>query len=72
MRNVVLSPPKFGFIVATRAALAFGVGLLVSRTLAEERRRALGATLLALGALTTIPAARFLRQGRRLSISRLR
>ena len=72
MRNVVLSPPKFGFIVATRAALAFGVGLLVSRKLREERRRALGTTLLALGALTTIPAARFLRQGRRLSISRLR
>ena len=56
MKNVVLSLPTFAFIVTTRAALAAGVGLLLSSKLPESRRRAAGATLVALGAVTTIPA----------------
>jgi hypothetical protein len=58
MRNLALSLPTFGFIVGTRAALAFGVALLVSDRIPASRRRALGYALLAIGAATTVPAAR--------------
>ena len=57
MKHVVLNLPTLGFVVATRAALGVGIGLLVSERLPEERRRAIGATLVAIGAATTIPAA---------------
>jgi len=57
MKHVVLNLPTFGFVVATRAALGVGIGLLVSERLPVERRRAIGASLVALGAATTIPAA---------------
>ena len=62
MNRIVLSTPQLGFVVATRAALAFGIGLLVSSRLDRDRRRALGGMLVALGALTTIPAVRFIRR----------
>jgi len=55
--RLVLTPPLLGFIVGTRAALAFGVGLLVADRIPEDRRRALGLMLIAIGAATTIPAA---------------
>jgi hypothetical protein len=55
--NLVLSPPLFGFVIGTRAALAFGLGLLLADRIPESRRRALGLTLVAIGAVTTIPAA---------------
>ena len=57
MRMIETTLPKLGFAIATRAALAFGVGLLVSPRLSDDRRRTLGMSLIALGALTTIPAA---------------
>jgi len=57
MKTVTLPLPMFGFIVATRAALGVGLGLLVADRLPQERRRAAGAMLVAIGALTTIPAA---------------
>lgn len=57
MRNVVLSLPTFGFVVGTRAALAAGIGLLLSRKMSESQRRAIGLTLVSIGAATTIPAA---------------
>lgn len=56
MSDIVLSTPKFGFIVATRAALALGAGLLLSSRLDRDKRRAVGRTLVAVGALSTIPA----------------
>jgi hypothetical protein len=69
MKRVVLNLPTFGFVVATRAALGVGIGLLVSERLPVERRRAIGASLVALGAATTIPAAftvfRSIRRSRR-------
>ena len=58
MKRLDLSFPEFGFIVATRAALGAGIGLLRSR-------KAVGATLVAIGALTTIPAALAIRGARR-------
>ena len=57
MKNIVLSPPTFAFIVGTRVALAAGIGLLVSTKLPDGRRRAIGAALAAFGVMTTIPAA---------------
>lgn len=60
MQKVVLTVPEVVFIVATRAALGFGVGLLLSRNFDESRRRSVGLGLVALGAATTIPAARML------------
>ena len=58
MRNLALSLPTLGFVVGTRAALAFGVALLVSERIPASRRRALGYALLAIGAATTVPAVR--------------
>jgi len=58
MHSFVLSPPLLGFVVGTRAALAFGVGLLVATRIPEPRRRAIAMTLIGIGAATTFPAAR--------------
>ena len=55
--NLMLNPPLLGFIVGTRAALGFGLGLLLADRIPEPRRRAIGMTLVAIGAITTIPAA---------------
>lgn len=57
MKKVDLTLPEFMFIVGTRAFLAAGVGLLVADRFHRKTRRYVGATLVALGALTTIPAA---------------
>jgi hypothetical protein len=57
MKDILLSPPLLGFVVATRAMLAFGAGLLLSSRIPEARRRPIALTLIAIGAATTIPAA---------------
>jgi hypothetical protein len=57
MKTVALDLPVFAFVVGTRAALAAGIGLLVSERLSSRQRRSVGAALLAVGAATTIPAA---------------
>lgn len=57
MSALVLSPPVFGFVVGTRVALAFGMGLLLADRIPEARRRAIALTLIGIGAATTIPAA---------------
>ena len=41
MKTMTLDAPVFAFVVATRAALAGGIGLLLSERLSAERRRAL-------------------------------
>ena len=48
MKSILLNLPTFGFIVSTRAALGLGIGLLLSERLPKQRRRAIGATLIAL------------------------
>ena len=63
MKQVVLTLPSFAFILSTRAALAAGVGLLVSHKLSGAQRRAVGMALVAIGAVTTIPAAMSLTRG---------
>lgn len=54
----------FAFVVATRAALAAGVGLLVANRIPESRRRTIGLTLVSIGVATTIPAAMAVFRGR--------
>lgn len=67
MRSVFLPLPSFMLVVVTRAALAAGVGLLVSTRLPARRRRAVGAMLVGVGAVTTIPAAIAFARGMRRS-----
>jgi len=64
MNNLVLRPSQLGFFVVTRAALAFGVGLLIANRIPEPRRRAIAMTLIGIGAATTIPAVRAVRSSR--------
>ena len=58
-RRLNLSLPQFGFVVATRAALGAGIGLLASTRLCKKSRKRVGATLLTVGMLTTLPALWF-------------
>jgi hypothetical protein len=57
-RKLVLTIPEIAFIAATRGALGFGAGLLLSPKFNEAKRRAVGMSLIAVGVATTIPAAR--------------
>ena len=63
--NILLSMPKLGFVVATRAALGVGIGLLISERLDDRRRKAVGTALVTAGALATIPAVMLVARGRR-------
>lgn len=65
MGKLVLNFPTFGFVVATRAMIGAGLGLLLSDRLDGDRRRKVGATLLAVGAASTIPALFAVVRGRR-------
>ena len=58
MRQTQLTIPEVAFIAGTRGALGAGLGLLLSGRMGQPRRRAIGWALLAIGALTTIPAAK--------------
>jgi hypothetical protein len=44
-------------IAATRGMMGAGIGLLAAARLTDEQRRAVGRTLLMVGAVTTIPLA---------------
>ena len=62
--NLVLSPQLFGFVVGTRAALAFGLGLIFADRIPASRRRMLGLVLVGIGVATTVPAALSVLSGR--------
>jgi len=49
--------PEIAIVAATRGMLGAGAGLLLAGFLRPDARRTLGWTLLAIGALTTIPIA---------------
>ena len=66
MQRFNLKPQTFGFVVGTRAALAFGLGLLAASRIPEGRRKRIGLALLGLGVATTVPAVRMLRRSRTL------
>ena len=57
MRKKNLTVPEIALIASTRVILGIGIGLLVGDKLRHEQRRGIGWTLLALGALSTIPIA---------------
>jgi hypothetical protein len=52
-----LSLPQVALLAATRGMLGAGVALLLADRLSGDQRRAVGYTLLAIGALSTIPIA---------------
>jgi hypothetical protein len=58
MKTVVLELPTLMFVVGTRVALGIGIGLLAARKMSDAKRRAVGKTLVAVGAATTVPAMR--------------
>ena len=55
MTETHLSFPELGLIAGTRALLGAGVGLLLADHFSPEQRRAVGWTLVAVGAITTVP-----------------
>lgn len=55
MKRTPLSIPEIGIIAATRAALGAGVGLLLADCLNEDQRKAVGWTLVGVGAVSTVP-----------------
>ena len=57
MAKHTLSTPQLMFVVATRAMLGAGIGLLASTRL-KGRVKKTGLTLALIGAATTIPAAK--------------
>ena len=65
MKRLELNVPTFGFAVATRAMIGAGLGLLFSDRIARKRRRAIGFTLLGIGAASTVPVVRALIRGRK-------
>lgn len=67
MRTITVPLPVAGFTIATRAMLGAGLGLLISERLSSQQRRAVGSLLVAIGALATIPAVRWMSRGVRRS-----
>ena len=65
MKETRLSVPDVILIAGTRVALGVGVGLLMAKRLSEDARRAAGAGLLAVGALSTIPLSLNVLAGRK-------
>jgi hypothetical protein len=57
MRETRITLPELALIAGTRAVLGAGLGLLLADRLAEGPRRAVGWTLLLVGALSTVPLA---------------
>ncbi len=57
MKTAELTLPEIGLIAGTRAMLGAGAGLLLAEKLSADQRKAVGWTLLIVGALTTIPLA---------------
>ncbi|HUH95032.1 MAG TPA: hypothetical protein VL742_18050 [Casimicrobiaceae bacterium] len=55
MKTYKVTVPEIGIVAATRGMLGAGIGLVASNHMRPETRRAVGWTLVAVGALTTIP-----------------
>jgi len=55
MKHSALALPEIGLIAATRGMLGAGIGLLMASHLSEPTRKRIGQSLLAIGALSTIP-----------------
>jgi hypothetical protein len=57
VKEVILGLPELAMVVGTRAMAGAGIGMLISDKINPEQRRAVGWTLVLIGALTTIPLA---------------
>ena len=57
MTKSELTLPEIALIAGTRGMLGVGVGLLLADRLKDDQRRAMGWTLLSIGAVSTIPLA---------------
>jgi hypothetical protein len=57
MRETTLTLPELALVAGTRAALGVGIGLLVADRLDLDARKAIGWTLVLIGAVTTVPLA---------------
>jgi len=55
MKTYNVSVPEIGIVAMTRGIAGAGAGLLIAKYLDTDTRRAIGWTLLTIGALTTIP-----------------
>ena len=65
MLKTELTLPELGLLAGTRGLLGAGLGLLLAGKLNPEQRRSVAWTLIAVGALTTIPLAMIVFGGRR-------
>jgi len=68
MRETRITLPELALIAGTRAALGAGLGLLLADRLPDGQRRAVGWTLLLVGAFSTVPLAFEVFGGRRLTL----
>lgn len=57
MRETHLTFPELALIAGTRGAFGAGLGLLLADRLSPDQRRAVGWTLVLVGAITTVPLA---------------
>jgi hypothetical protein len=57
MKKAELTLPEIALIAGTRGMLGAGVGLLLADKLNKDQRKAMGWTLLIVGAVSTIPLA---------------
>lgn len=57
MRQVTVPLHELAFIAATRGIAGAGIGLLLSEYVPRSARRAIGWTLIGIGAATTVPIA---------------
>jgi hypothetical protein len=69
MKETRISLPELGLIAGTRAALGFGLGLLLADRWSTEERRGIGWALVLVGLVSTVPLA-FEVLGGRLETSR--
>ncbi len=57
MKKAELTLPEIALIGGTRGMLGAGAALLLADKLSEDQRKAIGWTLLIIGAISTIPLA---------------
>jgi uncharacterized membrane protein YfcA len=65
MKKADLTLPEIALIAGTRGMLGAGAGLLLADRLNDDQRKAIGWTLLIIGAVSTIPLAIEVRGKRR-------
>jgi hypothetical protein len=64
MKETKVTFPELGLIAGTRGILGAGIGFLLADRLSRRQRKAVGWSMLAIGAISTVPLA-FLVFGRK-------